>query len=115
MDRIIAQNEHDEQAEVESQATSEKEQMKQTMHSDGSTDSNDSSSPSGAAVASESEKKSLYRMGTKTAIAISFHNFPEGLATFVGYVADPAIGVSLAIASEYFVLFCYLSCLYIAV
>ena len=101
MEHIIAENEQDQQAEVESQAISEEEQMKQTMHSDDSTDSNASSSQSGAAVTSELERKSLYRMGAKTAIAISFHNFPEGLATFIGYVADPAIGVSLAIASKY--------------
>ena len=103
MERIIAENEQDQQAEVESQVRviSEKDQTKQTMHSDDSTDSNDSTSQSGTAVASESERKALYRMGAKTAIAISFHNFPEGLATFVGYVADPSIGVSLAIASKY--------------
>ena len=101
MERIIAENEQDQQAEVESQETSKEEKMKQTMHSDDSTDSNDSTSQSGTAVASESERKALYRMGAKTAIAISFHNFPEGLATFVGYVADPSIGVSLAIASKY--------------
>jgi ZIP family zinc transporter len=28
------------------------------------------------------EKKSLLRLGIFTAIAISLHNFPEGLATF---------------------------------
>lgn len=107
MERIIAENEQDQQAEVhvEPQETSGEEKMKQTMHSDDSTDSKYSISQSGTAIVSESEKKSLYRMGAKTAIAISFHNFPEGLATFVGYVADPAIGASLAIASTYFSIF----------
>ena len=33
-----------------------------------------------------------------TALAIGFHNFPEGLATFVGALADPAVGTVLAIA-----------------
>lgn len=46
----------------------------------------------------EASKKRLKRMGLMTALAIAIHNFPEGLATFVGYVADPKVGVSLAIA-----------------
>jgi ZIP family zinc transporter len=45
----------------------------------------------------ESEKK-LMRMGLNTALAIALHNFPEGLATFVGTLADPAVGVTLAVA-----------------
>lgn len=34
----------------------------------------------------------------KTALAIGLHNFPEGLATFIGTLDDPSVGVSLAIA-----------------
>merc|ERR1719188_1302658 len=37
-------------------------------------------------------------MGLKTAIAIGLHNLPEGIATFVGTLADPAVGATLAIA-----------------
>jgi ZIP family zinc transporter len=37
-------------------------------------------------------------MGVKTAIAIGIHNFPEGLATFVATLVDPAVGITLAIA-----------------
>ena len=37
-------------------------------------------------------------MGLNTAVAISIHNFPEGLATFVATLADPAIGATLAVA-----------------
>ena len=48
------------------------------------------------------EKAELNRMGIKTAFAIAFHNFPEGLATFVSYTSDPWAGVSLAIASKFF-------------
>ena len=33
-----------------------------------------------------------------TALAIGIHNFPEGLATFVATLDDPAVGASLAIA-----------------
>lgn len=44
------------------------------------------------------EKKKLVRMGFQTAIAIALHNFPEGLATFIGFLDDPSIGISFAIA-----------------
>jgi len=44
------------------------------------------------------DKQELQLMGLKTAIAIGLHNFPEGLATFVGTLADPAVGATLAIA-----------------
>jgi len=40
----------------------------------------------------------LERMGLNTALAIGLHNFPEGLATFVGTLADPAVGITLAVA-----------------
>jgi ZIP family zinc transporter len=44
------------------------------------------------------EKKKLAKMGLMTALAISIHNFPEGLLTYVGYISDPAVGISLAAA-----------------
>ena len=37
-------------------------------------------------------------MGINTALAIGIHNFPEGLATFVAALDDPAVGAVLAIA-----------------
>lgn len=40
----------------------------------------------------------LLRTGFFTAIAISIHNFPEGLATFLGALKDMSIGIPLAIA-----------------
>lgn len=40
----------------------------------------------------------LMRMGLFSALAIAIHNFPEGLATFIGALQDPALGVSIAIA-----------------
>ena len=40
----------------------------------------------------------LMRMGLFSALAISIHNFPEGLATFIGAITDPHLGVSIAIA-----------------
>lgn len=42
--------------------------------------------------------EALTRMGMMTALAIGIHNFPEGLATFVGTLDDPAVGASLALA-----------------
>ena len=32
------------------------------------------------------------------ALAIGIHNFPEGLATFVSALQDPALGLSVAVA-----------------
>ncbi|HML34862.1 MULTISPECIES: zinc transporter ZupT [Sporomusa] len=52
-------------------------------------------------AAQETQKLSaekLKRMGLFTAFAIALHNFPEGLATFIGTLDDPALGVSLAAA-----------------
>lgn len=40
----------------------------------------------------------LKRMGLFSALAIAIHNFPEGLATFMGALHDPTLGVSIAIA-----------------
>lgn len=40
----------------------------------------------------------LLRMGLFSALAIGIHNFPEGLATFMGAISDPALGISIATA-----------------
>jgi len=40
----------------------------------------------------------LLRMGLFSALAIAIHNFPEGMATFMGALTDPALGVSIAVA-----------------
>lgn len=44
------------------------------------------------------KNKELEKTGTITAIAIALHNFPEGLATFVAALDDPAVGAALAVA-----------------
>lgn len=44
------------------------------------------------------DEQRLKRMGLFSALAIAIHNFPEGLATFMGALADPALGVSIAVA-----------------
>jgi ZIP family zinc transporter len=40
----------------------------------------------------------LMRMGLFTALAIGIHNFPEGLATFLAALQDPALGLAIAVA-----------------
>jgi ZIP family zinc transporter len=42
--------------------------------------------------------QSLLRMGLLTALAIAIHNFPEGLATFLAALQDPAVGIAIAVA-----------------
>jgi ZIP family zinc transporter len=37
-------------------------------------------------------------MGVLTALAVAIHNFPEGFATLISAVKDPALGMSIAIA-----------------
>ncbi len=44
------------------------------------------------------QKNRLMRMGTFTALAIAIHNFPEGLATFLAALEDPAVGSAIAVA-----------------
>jgi ZIP family zinc transporter len=42
--------------------------------------------------------RKLLRMGLFTALAITIHNFPEGLATFLAALQDPTVGLAIAIA-----------------
>jgi len=44
------------------------------------------------------DRRKLARLGMFAALAIAFHNFPEGLATFVAALSEPSVGVSVAIA-----------------
>ncbi len=43
-------------------------------------------------------RRRLLRMGRFAALAIAIHNFPEGLATFLGALSNPRLGVSIAVA-----------------
>jgi ZIP family zinc transporter len=45
-----------------------------------------------------SDKRKLLRMGLFSALAIGIHNFPEGLATFIAALQEPALGISIAAA-----------------
>jgi ZIP family zinc transporter len=44
------------------------------------------------------QSKKLLRMGMFAALAISIHNFPEGLATFIAALDEPTLGISIAVA-----------------
>ena len=44
------------------------------------------------------DPKKLHRMGIFTALAITIHNFPEGLATFIAALQEPALGIAIAVA-----------------
>lgn len=44
------------------------------------------------------DSKKLMRMGVLTALALSLHNFPEGLATFISAMSSTTIAYSIAFA-----------------
>ncbi|HEX2955987.1 MAG TPA: zinc transporter ZupT [Chitinispirillaceae bacterium] len=46
----------------------------------------------------EHSERKLMRMGLFSALAIGIHNFPEGLATFMGALTDSALGISISVA-----------------
>jgi zinc transporter, ZIP family len=50
------------------------------------------------AASEELKQRSLYQIGIFLAVAITIHNFPEGLATFLLVLDDPQIGIALAVA-----------------
>lgn len=49
-------------------------------------------------VGTEEDRKAVARVAVLTALAITAHNFPEGLATFFATLDDPVVGAPLAIA-----------------
>ncbi len=46
----------------------------------------------------QGNQSGLMRMGIFTALAIGIHNFPEGLATFLAALEDPAMGIAITAA-----------------
>lgn len=52
----------------------------------------------GMTLAQSAEKKHIARLGVLTALAITAHNFPEGLATFFATYDSPVVGAPLAFA-----------------
>jgi ZIP family zinc transporter len=53
---------------------------------------------SGQPAVHPQSREKLLRMGLFTAFAIALHNFPEGLATFLAALENPAVGVAIAVA-----------------
>ena len=45
-----------------------------------------------------SHHRKLMRLGLLTALAITIHNFPEGLATFLAALHSPTLGLAIAVA-----------------
>ena len=43
-------------------------------------------------------EKTLHRLGLMSALAIAIHNFPEGIATFIGALNDPEMGAGITFA-----------------
>ena len=43
-------------------------------------------------------EKALHRLGILSALAIAIHNFPEGIATFIGALNDPQMGTGITFA-----------------
>ena len=43
-------------------------------------------------------EKAMHRLGLLSALAIAVHNFPEGIATFIGALNDPEMGAGLTFA-----------------
>ena len=48
--------------------------------------------------ATRATRRNLLRTGVFTAFAITLHNFPEGLSTFLAALVDPHLGIVIAIA-----------------
>lgn len=91
---------------IEEDILSEEEKMEEADTNDGNKDLHanssthrtveESSDTDEELILEEENKRKLHAMGTATACAIALHNFPEGLATFVSYVSEPAVGFALA-------------------
>ena len=58
----------------------------------------ESSAPATGVLSNNSNQKALHRLGIMSAIAIAIHNFPEGIATFIGALNDPQMGGSITFA-----------------
>jgi len=51
-----------------------------------------------AVPGSSTSDRHLLRVGLFVALGIGIHNFPEGMATFAGTLADPRLGTAIAVA-----------------
>lgn len=58
----------------------------------------DSRTPAVGVLESTGNEKALHRLGLMSAFAIAIHNFPEGIATFIGALNDPEMGIGITFA-----------------
>ena len=49
-------------------------------------------------IGQSDKQKALHKLGIMSALAIAIHNFPEGIATFIGALNDPQMGASITAA-----------------
>ena len=50
------------------------------------------------AIGQTASEKAMHRLGIMSALAIAIHNFPEGIATFIGALNDPEMGAGITFA-----------------
>ena len=53
---------------------------------------------SGLSLDQGGNEKALHRLGIMSALAIAVHNFPEGIATFIGALNDAEMGIGITFA-----------------
>ena len=53
---------------------------------------------SGLSLDQGDNEKALHRLGIMSALAIAVHNFPEGIATFIGALNDAEMGIGITFA-----------------
>lgn len=58
----------------------------------------DAKTPAVGMVEHTGTEKALHRLGIMSALAIAIHNFPEGIATFIGALNDPQMGTGITFA-----------------
>ena len=58
----------------------------------------DAHTPAVGILESTGNEKALKRLGVMSALAIAIHNFPEGMATFIGALNDPEMGAGITFA-----------------
>lgn len=67
------------------------------LHESGLTPALEAGAPPRSGLGARSNPD-LMRTGLFSALAIAIHNFPEGLATFIGALSSPRLGIGIAIA-----------------
>ena len=58
----------------------------------------DAHTPAVGMLEQTGNEKAMQRLGLMSALAIAIHNFPEGIATFIGALNDPQMGTGITFA-----------------